>query len=99
MHYQFKFSPQVDLNEAEASLRLAVMACEGLFGESRTRMEVAYSLDAKTSTITVDGRTAPGEAAIRIFASYVSREFGSDAFVISRREGLEAATAAAGDAA
>src|SRR5690606_6736358 len=66
MHYEFRFAPQVDLNEAEASLRLAVMACVGLFGEARTRMEVSYSLDTKASTITVDGRTAPGEATIRI---------------------------------
>jgi hypothetical protein len=99
MHYRFQFTPPVDLNEAEATLRLAVMACEGLFGEARTRMEVSYSLDAGASAITVDGRTAPGEAVIRIFASYLSREFGRDAFVISRHDEPAAEPVTAGDAA
>ena len=80
--FRFSFSPGVDMTEAEATLQLAILASEGLFGEARVRMEVSYHTDAPRSVIVVDGCTPPGDAAVRIFAAFLTREFGADAFTV-----------------
>lgn len=82
--YRFAFSRGVDLAEAEATLHLAILAAEGLFGEARVRMEVAYHADAPRSVIVVDGHTPAGDAVVRIFTTFVTREFGADAFSVRR---------------
>lgn len=80
--FRFSFAPGVDMTEVEATLQLAILASEGLFGEARVRMEVSYHADVPRSIIVVDGCTAPGDAAVRIFAAFLTREFGADAFTV-----------------
>lgn len=82
--FRFSFAPAVDLVEAEATLTLAILAAEGLFGESRVRTEVTYYADAPRSSIAVDGSTESGAAVVRIYISLLTREFGADAFTVRR---------------
>jgi len=82
--YCFTFAPGVDLTEAEATLHLAILACEGLFGEARVRMEVSYCIDPPRSALTVDGCTPAGDAAVLIFAAFLTQEFGPDGFTVGR---------------
>ena len=82
--FRFTFDPAVDMLEVEATLQLAIVAAEGLFGEARTRMDAAYFVDAPRATMLVDGNTAVGNAVIRIFTTFATHEFGADAFSIRR---------------
>jgi len=82
--FRFLFRAGVDLTEVEATLHLSILAGEGLFGEARVRMEVAYHLDAAQRVVLLDGRTSAGEAVVRIFTAFVSRELGEDAFEVRR---------------
>lgn len=82
--FRFSFRSGIDLTEVEATLHLAIVAAEGLFGEARVRMEVAYHIDAAHSVILIDGRTAAGDAVVRVFTAFTTREFGEDAFEVRR---------------
>lgn len=82
--YRFTFSRGVDLAEAEATLHLAILAAEGLFGQARVRIDFAYHLDAPRSTLIVDGGTPTGDAIVRVFTAFLVREFGDDGFTVRR---------------
>ena len=82
--YRFTISERADFMEAEATLHLAILAAEGLYGESRVRMDVSYIADETRSVICIDGATPTGDATVRIFASLLSREFGPDGFSVRR---------------
>lgn len=82
--YRFTFAPDIDPTEAEATLHLALLACEGLYGESRVRMDASYHADPPRSVIVVDGSTPAGSAIVRIFTAFLNREFGPDDFTVRR---------------
>lgn len=82
--FRFAFRPGVNLAEVESTLHLAILAGEGLFGEARVRMEVAYHVDTPHSVILIDGRTSAGDAVVRVFTAFITREFGEDAFEVRR---------------
>lgn len=81
---RFEFVRGIDVAGVGGTLRLAVLAVEGLHGESRVRLEVRYRIDASTASVLVDGRTGPGRAVARIFAAFLSRELGADGFRVRR---------------
>jgi len=91
--FRFQFTADVDLAEAESTLRLSLLAAEGLYGEAKVRTEVTYTVDPVRAEIRVSGSTAVAGASVQIYTSLLSHEFGRDAFTV-RRE-LEAAAAAA----
>lgn len=80
--YRFCFARSINMMEAEATLQLAILASEGLFGEARVRIEVSYLIDAPRCVIVVDGGTPSGVAVARIFAAFLTREFGADGFSV-----------------
>jgi len=82
--YRFTFLRGVDLTEAEATLHVAILATEGLFGEARVRMEASYHLDAPRAALLVEGGTAVGDAVVRIFTALLIKEFGADGFAVRR---------------
>lgn len=82
--FRFTFARGVEISEAEDTLQLAILAAEGLFGEARVRMEVSYHADAPRSVIVVDGATPSGDAVVRIFTSFLIREFGPEGFSVRR---------------
>ena len=82
--YRFTFARAIDLVEAESSLQLAILATEGLLGEACVRMETSYHVDAPRCAVLVDGGTTAGNAVVRIFTAFITREFGADAFSVRR---------------
>lgn len=82
--FRFSFGRGADLAEAEATLHLAVLAAEGLLGEARVRMEFAYHPDPPRSAILVDGGTPSGDAIVRVYTAFLTREFGPDGFAVRR---------------
>ena len=81
---RFVFAHRVQISDAEATLHLAILAAEGLFGASRVRMDVAYSVDRAHRVIHLDTGSVPGDAVARIFAVFAAREFGDGSFTVGR---------------
>jgi hypothetical protein len=88
--YRFEFDPSVPLPEAEATLQLALIAAEGLLGESRVRLDATYHVAPALRQITVDATTDAGSAVVRMFSGFLMREFGSTAFRVQRERAMAA---------
>ncbi len=87
--YRYHFSTGVSMSAVEESLLLAVLAAECLHGSAVVRLEAAYCLDEQKRSCVVDATTAVGRDLARIFAGFVSREFGEQAFRVERpRNGM-----------
>lgn len=82
--YRYRFVPSVSFEEVEASLVLALLATEALHGKTQVRLDAAHAVDADQHSCVVDASTAVGRDLNRIFAGFVSREFGEDAFSVER---------------
>lgn len=82
--FRFTFGSKAHLAEAEATLHLAVLAAEGLFGQARVRIDFAYHVATPRSTLIVDGCTPTGDAIVRVFTAFLVREFGEDGFAVRR---------------
>lgn len=85
--YRYTFPPEVPIEEVEASLLLAVLATESLHGETQTRLDAAHFLDLPKRALVIEAGTTVGRDLNRLFAGFLSREFGDDSFVVERVEG------------
>ncbi|GAB4292652.1 MAG: hypothetical protein Kow0067_19310 [Coriobacteriia bacterium] len=81
---RFTFDSRIDLSDAEATLHLAILAAEGLYGEARVRMDLAYFTDRAHRVIHLDTGSPSGDAVARIFTIFAAREFGDRAFAVRR---------------
>lgn len=81
---RFTFDNRIDLSDAEATLHLAILAAEGLYGEARVRMDFAYFADPAHRVIHLDSGSQSGDAVARIFTIFAAREFGDRAFAVRR---------------
>jgi hypothetical protein len=84
--YRYHFEPQIDIDEVEQSLLLAILSVEALHGETQTRLDAAHAFDAERRSCVIDAGTDVGRSLNRLFLGYVRREFGEDAFSVSRVE-------------
>ena len=82
--YRYKFAEGVRLRDAEDTLLLALLAAEGIYGQSRVRMDAAYVVDALPRAIVVDGATQVGRDVSGVFTSFLMKEFGPDTFRVRR---------------
>lgn len=82
--YRFRFKGRVPLEEAEATLHLAIIAAESLFGTARVRMDGAYLMDERLRVCVVDASSEIGQAICRIFTGFLLREFGEHTFEVRR---------------
>jgi len=80
--YRYAFSPGVPIEEVEASLLLAILATSSLHGETQTRLDAAHYLDATGRACVIDAGTPVGRDLNRLFAGFLSREFGAEAFCV-----------------
>ena len=86
--YRYRFRSDVNPRDVEDTLFLAIIAAEGLFGEARTRMDVAYATDPSIRAFIVDASTEVGQAVNAIFTAFVLREFGRLAVDVRRVESV-----------
>jgi hypothetical protein len=88
--YRYSFAPLVPFEEVAASLLLAIMGVEGLHGDAQVRLDAGHALDAEKRACVIDACTPVGRDLNRLFVGFLRREFGDDAFTVSRvprREG------------
>lgn len=82
--YRYTFNRDVPLEEVEASLLLSILATESLHGEAQVRLDAAHAFDSDHRCCVIDAHTAVGRDLNRLFAGFLTREFGADAFSVER---------------
>jgi len=80
----YTFAPSVSMEEAEASLLLALLGTESLHGETVTRLEAPHSVSREQHQVSIDDSSQPGRDLNRLFLGFVSKEFGPDSFMVRR---------------
>ncbi|MGH7222647.1 MAG: hypothetical protein ACRELF_05430, partial [Gemmataceae bacterium] len=73
---------EVPVEEAEASLLLAIFAVESLHGETQTRLDSAHYFDTDKRACVIDAATAVGRDLARLFTGFLRREFGEHSFQV-----------------
>jgi len=82
LHYTFLAT--VPLDEVESTLLLALWGAESLHGEAKVRLGVGHYLDRGKRTCVLDATDAAGQDVNTLFAGYLARSFGPDAFRVER---------------
>lgn len=82
--YRYTFHGKVPLAEIEAALVLAIFACESLHGEVPVQLEVAHFLDMAKRACVTDASGQVARDFNKLFAGFLRREFGADAFQVER---------------
>jgi hypothetical protein len=82
--YRYSFRTQADILDVEATLLLAILACESLHGATQTRLDAAHAFDAKKRSCVIDASTPVGRDFNKLFLGFVAREFGPDSFAVER---------------
>jgi hypothetical protein len=82
--YRYTFGANIPIEEVEATLRLAVLAAEGLHSEAEVRLEGAHTFDYERRRCVIDAATAVGRNINRLFLNIIGHEFGADAFQVER---------------
>jgi len=80
--YRFEFEESVSMSDVEATLHLAILGAEGLYGESTVRMDGAYAIDEHRRVCVVDARSEVGRAICQLFTGYLARELKPDSFSV-----------------
>jgi len=82
--FRFTFRPEVTKSDVEASLALAFIAVEGLYGESQTRLEAGHAIGNPFSACVIDGTTCVGHDLAKVFIAFLRQELGEDSFKVER---------------
>lgn len=82
--YRYSVAAHVPLEVIEATLVLALMAVESLYGEAQVRLDAAHFFDDHRRACVIDAGTPVGRDLNRLFVGFVHREFGVDAFRVER---------------
>ena len=84
--YRYQFPADAPMAEIEESLFLALLGTECLHGEAQVRLDAAHFLDLGKHACVIDASTSVGRDFNRLFAGYVAREFGRNAFQVKHIE-------------
>jgi hypothetical protein len=82
--YLFRFGPIVPMNDVEDTLRLAILATAAIHGEADVAIDAAHEVESEQRICTIDGSTPSGRDLVRLFSSFLNREFGSRVFSVER---------------
>ena len=83
--YYYAFPPNTPIAEVGETLTLAVMAAESLHGRARVQLDAFFCLDEASRTCAIDAGTDVGRDIARIFAGYLAKTYGEQAFTVERR--------------
>jgi hypothetical protein len=84
--YRYAFAPDVPAEEVEATLLLAVLGAESLHGEAQVLLDAGHCFDPDRRRCVIDAGTGVGRDLNRLFAGFLRREFGPEAFNAERVE-------------
>src|SRR5687767_12147290 len=82
--YRYTFGPGVSRDAVEDTLTLVLLAVAGLHGDAPARLEAAHTLDRDRAACVIEARGPAGRDANVLFLSFLTREFGPDAFTVER---------------
>ncbi|MBX3433290.1 MAG: hypothetical protein KF847_08215 [Pirellulales bacterium] len=82
--YRYRFVETIATEDIDASLLLAVWACEALHGECQVRLDAAHFFDAEARQCVIDAATDVGRNLNRLFIGFIGREFGPESFIVER---------------
>ena len=80
---KFSFKPDVDLEQAEGTLLLSIIAAEALHGQAAVRLEARYLFSNEKRACVIERRGQVSDNVIKIFTGFLIHEFGEDAFGVS----------------
>lgn len=83
--YIFTVRPDIPFDEAMSTLRIATGAAEALVGATALQLDASQRVEASERRITVGGAPYVRDAIAKVFLSFVRRQFGDDAIVVSRQ--------------
>ena len=83
--FKYTFTPEINIEEVESTLLLAVYAAEGLHGRSSVSMDMRYYANHEKRYCVVDATTDIGRNVCQIFTEYLTRELGYDSFQVRRQ--------------
>ncbi len=81
---RYAFKRSVPADEIEQSILVSMFAAEGLYGQSRVRLEASYYFDRKKHACVIDVGSDVGRDICRIFTGFAIREFGETSFKVTR---------------
>ena len=70
--YRYKFAAEVQMDDVEASLVLAILATESLHGEAQVRLDAGHFLDREQRTCVIDAATEVGRDFNRLFMGFLA---------------------------
>ena len=84
MVYSFSFAPEITDDEVASRLFLAAVNTENVFGGAAMRLDASFRFDKEARTCVIDGGTEIGRHMAKLSVSYLSKEFGDEAFAVER---------------
>jgi hypothetical protein len=84
--YRYRFAQQTDLVDVELILHLAILAAEGLYGETRVRMDAGFAVDESIRAIIIDASSPVGQAVNSMFTHFLILQCGPRSFDVRRAE-------------
>lgn len=82
--HRYSFSAAVPFTEVEDTLLLSIWGVESLYGETLLRLNPCHRIDRSQRRCVIDTGTPVGRDLNRLFAGYITREFGRQAFEVER---------------
>ncbi len=82
--YRYVFREDVPAEEVEAALCLALIGTESLHGEVQARLDIGHYLDTSRRQCVIEANTPSGADLNRLFAGFLTREFGAETFHVER---------------
>lgn len=82
--YKYTFAADVCIEDAEASLLMAILTAEALHSPAQVRLDAAHAFDTERRLCVISADTAVGADVNRLFVSFLDREFGPESFSVER---------------
>lgn len=89
MIQKFTFNSDVNLEQAEGTLLLSIIAAEALHGRPAVRLEARYLFSNEKRACVIECRGKVSYDIIKIFTGFVIHEFGEDSFKVVRETPAE----------
>ena len=79
---RYTFKDFVDMEEAEDTLLLAIIAAEALHGRAAVMMEARYMFSEVKRACVIERRGKISEDIIKLFTGFLIKEFGEESFSV-----------------
>ena len=91
---RFVFRPNLPRHELESSLVLAMIACEGLHGETTVQLDSGFRFDKQSGVLAIDISSDVGRDLAKVFTQFLRRSYGEGSFRVERLDIAQPAEAA-----